>query len=85
MAKHSARSRKTLALSELVALGDLQARLSHIFPTRASLDWHLRMHRAAHVEAGAIFDIGPGLMAHPPTFEKVVLAIGAAEAKRRLP
>ena len=70
-------------LGELKPIAELQAELAHVFPRQGSIDWELRMHRREYVEAGALFEIGGRLMAHPPTFEKVALAIGRRKVAER--
>lgn len=63
-------------LAELMPLAELQIKLSHIFPSISSLEWHLRQNRSAYMEAGAIFEIAGRLLAHPTTFKRVALEIG---------
>jgi hypothetical protein len=65
------------ALAELIPMRELQQRLARIFPSAASLEWHTRRHRTEYVQRGALFEIAGRLMAHPPTFERVALQIGA--------
>ena len=71
------------ALSELRPLDELQRELAHLFPSRGSIDWELRSHRQAYVAAGAIFEIAGRLMAHPDTFKRTALAIGARKIAER--
>jgi len=71
------------ALSELRSLRELQHELAHIFPSRGSLDWEVRANRKAYIAAGAIFEIAGRLMAHPATFERTALAIGARKVAER--
>jgi hypothetical protein len=72
----------TPALSELRPLRELQRELAHVFPSRGSLDWEVRAHRHEYVAAGAIFEVAGRLMAHPPTFARVALEIGARKVAR---
>lgn len=73
------------ALGELVPVRDLRqdAEIAQIFPGPGSLDWELRQHRRDYVAAGALFEIAGRLMAHPPTFKKTALAIGARKLAER--
>jgi len=71
------------ALGELRPLTELQRELAHIFPSRGSLDWEIRRNRREYVSAGAIFEIAGRLMAHPATFERTALAIGARKVAER--
>ena len=75
---------RSLALSELVPVKNLQRNLPNVFPTRGALDWELRVHRAEYVRGGAIFEVAGRLVAHPPTFEKVALAIARRKVALRL-
>lgn len=70
-------------LSELVPIGELQRELSNIFASRGSLDWELRVHREQYIAAGAVFEIAGRLLAHPATFRRVALEIGADRLVRR--
>lgn len=70
-------------LSELVTVRELQPQLAHIFRTPAALEWELRLHRAEYVEGGALFIVARRLLAHPPTFEKIALRIGARKVATR--
>ena len=56
---------------------ELQQLLAKQFPSAGSMEWQVRTHRAEYVRAGAIFEIAGRLMAHPPTFQRVALEIGA--------
>jgi hypothetical protein len=63
-------------LSELVPMRALQSELAHIFPSQGSLDWEVRQHRSEYISGGAIFEVAGRLLAHPPTFKRIALAIG---------
>jgi hypothetical protein len=63
-------------LSELVPMRDLQLELANIFPSQGSLDWEVRQHRREYIDGGAIFELAGRLLAHPPTFKRIALAIG---------
>lgn len=63
--------------SELRPLTELQKELEHLFPSLESLRWELRQQRELYVQAGAIFEIGRKIFAHPETFRRVALEIGA--------
>ena len=70
-------------IDELVRLDELQRQLAHIFPSRGSIDWELRMNKAEYVAAGAIVEIAGRLLAHPATFKRTALAIGARKIGAR--
>lgn len=71
---------QTVSIDELVAIAELQAQLVNIFPSMGSLEWELRQHRQDYVAGGALFVIGRRLLAHPATFKRIALAIGARKA-----
>jgi len=70
------------ALAELITMRELQQQLANIFPSAGSLEWEVRRNRSEYVRAGAIFEIAGRLMAHPPTFQRVALEIGARKVGR---
>jgi hypothetical protein len=72
------------ALSELRPIKDLQRELANIFPTRGSLEWELRQHRRAYIDGGAIFEIAGRLVAHPATFQRIAIEIGARKLASRI-
>jgi hypothetical protein len=61
----------------------LQRELAHIFPSQGSLDWEVRVNRREYVAAGAIFEVAGRLLAHPPTFARTALGIGARKVAAR--
>lgn len=76
-------AKRQVVLSELITMRELQQRLAKIFPSAGSLEWQVRIHRAEYVRAGALFEIAGRLMAHPPTFERVAVEIGARTISAR--
>lgn len=67
----------------LVLLWDWRAANAHLFASDTGLRWHLRKHRDAYVEAGALLEIGGRLFADPPKFEVVLREVGQRVAAER--
>ena len=74
---------KALSAADMRTLPALQEQLSALFPSIHSLNWELRQHRSRYVEAGALFEIGGRLVAHPAKFEATAMQIGAERAAER--
>jgi len=72
-----------LVLGELRSLDELQRELANIFPSCGSLEWEIRIHRGVYVSAGALYLVGRRWMAHPSTFARTALEIGARKAQAR--
>jgi hypothetical protein len=74
------------SLGELVRLKELRADpdIARIFPGEQSLVWEIRQHRAEYVIAGALFEVAGRLLAHPATFKRIALAIGARRLADRI-
>jgi len=62
---------------ELKALPELQQELAHLFPSIGALQWELRTHRERYVRGGAIFELRGRIMAHPSTFQRVMVEIAS--------
>jgi hypothetical protein len=70
-------------LEEFVPMDQLQLKLSNIYQSRGSLEWAWRKHREQFISGGAVFEIAGRLLAHPATFARVALEIGADRLARR--
>jgi len=62
---------------QLARISDLQSLIADLFPSRGSLDWEIRQHRSEYIAGGALFEIAGRLLAHPTTFRRIALSIGA--------
>jgi hypothetical protein len=62
------------------AFPEFAKRNTHIFRTPVSLRWHLRNHREAYIEAGALLEIAGKLFIDPVKFEPVMREIGQRNA-----
>jgi hypothetical protein len=69
--------------STLVNAWDWRAQNAHLFPSDTSLRWHLRKHRPAYVEAGALLEIGGRHMIDVEKFEAVLRQVGQRVAAER--
>lgn len=69
--------------SSLVSLWDWRRENSHLFPSDTSLRWHLRKHRAAYVEAGALLEVAGRHTIDVPKFEAVLREVGQRVAADR--
>lgn len=65
-----------MALNNLLAMEDYQKSRSHIFPSRASLDWFIRQNREALMELHALSWPTRRLMIQELAFDNAVLIIG---------
>ncbi|MBL0919365.1 MAG: hypothetical protein IBJ14_11725 [Hydrogenophaga sp.] len=72
------------ALSELEKLPAYRERREHVFPSRHSLEWFLRLHRQGLVESGALLKVQGQWFAVPDRFDAYVIADGAKAAQRRI-
>lgn len=68
--------RKHMALNNLLSMEDYQKSRSHIFPSRASLDWFIRQNREVLMELGALSWPTRRLMIQELAFDNAVLIIG---------
>lgn len=66
---------------ELRSIDDLQQELAHLFPSRGSIDWELRINRARYIRGRALFAIGGRLLASPARFKAVALKLAAERAR----
>lgn len=64
------------SLDEFVGLAALHPKVRNTFPTEASLNWFVRQHRVALVEAGAVIFITGRLRFHPEKFQHAAISIG---------
>lgn len=72
------------ALSAVMPLDKYQADRIEVFPSGPSLDWYVRCHKPALIEAGALLLIRNQWHAHVDKFDCEVLRIGAKDAQRLL-
>ena len=72
------------ALSELEKLPAYRERREHVYPSRGSLEWFVRLHKQELVEAGAILKVMGQWFAVPDRFDAYVVADGARAAQRRI-
>ncbi|MBL8288281.1 MAG: hypothetical protein JNL85_09890 [Rubrivivax sp.] len=70
-------------LAGLVTLAEHQQQRARFFPSEDSLRWHVRQHRQALTDAGAVLFIGGRLWINADKFDAFVIAAGEAAAKRR--
>jgi len=73
------------SLAEYVDLHTLQqvGEIPRVFPTVASLQWYIRMNRAALIENGALILIANRQRFHPHLFQQAVVEIGRITAAAR--
>lgn len=69
------------AMKNLCSFPTYQAANAHIFPTKASLEWFYRAHRARLVEAGAVLQISARLFVDAPKFERALMEISKIPAE----
>lgn len=55
-----------------------------LFQSAGSLQWYVRQHRAALVEAGALLLHAGRWLIHPDQFDAHVMATGASAAKKSM-
>jgi len=74
------------SLGELVRLSSLRddPDIARIFPGEYSLTWQIRQHRAEYIAGGALFEMAGRYFAHPATFKKITLEIGARKLADRI-
>ncbi|MBS0448585.1 MAG: hypothetical protein JSR59_21900 [Proteobacteria bacterium] len=72
------------ALQALVPLAVYRQPREHIFPSQGSLDWYVRIHKSALVEAGALLLVGRTWHAHADRFDQAVIAISSKAAAAAL-
>lgn len=68
---------------DLTSVWDWRAGNPHLFPSDASLRWHLRKHRDAYIVVGALMEIAGRLYCDPPKFEQVLREVGGRLAAER--
>lgn len=71
-------------VNALLPLSDYHAARSHVFPSDTSLDWYLRKHRSALIEAGALLMVAGRWLVQPSTFDTYVLERGTQAARGRV-
>lgn len=65
-----------MALNNLLSMDDYQKSRNHIFPSRGSLDWFIRIHREALMELNALSWPTRRLMVNELAFDNAILIIG---------
>ena len=65
-----------MALNNLLSMDDYQKSRNHIFPSRGSLDWFIRIHREALMELNALSWPTRRLMVTELAFDNAILIIG---------
>ncbi len=73
----------TVTPVNLLQLDEYRAPRENLFPSRASLEWFVRQHRAELGQAGALSAPNGKLMVFPDRFDAVVLEIGARRIATR--
>lgn len=69
------------AIDRLVTPSEYQAARARIFPSEASLRWHLRVNRSELVAGGALLRVAGRLLVDPERLDALVMAIATrAEA-----
>ena len=69
-------------LQALQSLHDYGSAREHVFPSRSSLEWFVRVHRRHLIEQGALLVICGRRMVNPDVFDTVVLRVGQQSAAR---
>jgi len=70
------------SLDDFVDLQDLLPTVERTFPTKDSLSWFVRRHRAALVESGALIVITGRLRFHRQRFKEAAVEIGRGLASK---
>jgi hypothetical protein len=63
-------------LSQVVPLPEYQEQRKHIFPSKGSLEWFVRKHRAELVESGGLLLLAGRWSINVPQFDSSVTRIG---------
>jgi hypothetical protein len=67
-------------LDEYVDHTELLPLVKNFFPTRNSLRWYVRRHRATLAQCGAIISVAGRHRFHPQRFMRAVVETGMADA-----
>ena len=70
-------------LSAVLTVQEYRAQRAHIYPSEGSIQWYLRQHRAALIEAGALLLIGGRHFVHADKFDTYILGAGSVAAAAR--
>lgn len=73
---------ETTEVAQLAPLTEYREQRQHIFPSQSSLDWFVRKHRPALVQAGALLMLTGRWFADPPKFDHYMLEAGGRAAQR---
>lgn len=65
-----------MALNNLLSMEDYQKSRSHIFPSKSSLEWFLRVNREVLMELNALSWPTRRLMVNELAFDNAVLIVG---------
>jgi hypothetical protein len=65
---------------KLLLLANYREQREHVFPSKSSLDWFLRKHRAALVRAGALLLLTGRWFVDAPRFDAYLVEHGACTA-----
>lgn len=69
-------STETIQLDKLITLAEYQSARTHVFPSRASLDWFIRRHRQRIIDAGAMSIPAGRKLIDNERFDQVVVDVG---------
>ena len=72
-------------LAGLLDLNDYQQRVSNIYPSRTSLDWYIRQHRARLIESGALLHIARKSWVVPEKFDACILSAAVRQRHQQAP
>lgn len=71
------------AVSDWVTRDEFRAKRPAIFPSEGSLEWFIREHRRALIDAGAIVLLRQRWLINPSAFDACVRKVGTAAAAKR--
>lgn len=81
--EHTQPTERAGPLAGLLTLPEHQQQRQRFFPSEDSLRWHLRQHRQALVDTGAVLYIGGRLWINAEKFDAFMVSAGQEAAKRR--
>ncbi|HRC38115.1 MAG TPA: hypothetical protein PK420_08610 [Rubrivivax sp.] len=70
-------------LAAVLPVTEYRAKRAHIYPSDGSIQWYMRQHRAALVEAGALLLIGGRHFIQADKFDAYVIGAGSVAAAAR--
>lgn len=67
---------QSLSLADLKTPQEVQAERAHVFPSKSSFDWALRVHRDRLLKAGALRKVAGRIFLVPALFDACLLEAG---------